>query len=600
MKSVRQKCLALVAAFGLLLTGAPMTAYAENAADTGSSDFRWEISKSKEATDLDENNVSEVTLALPAADYERTMDVVFVIDDTHAGSVIFEDAVSGLLDDLASKENLDIRVGIIAFDSVSRDWLEATSGGTYSGMVSIKDEGALNALKTAASTQLSYSGEGSMKKVGGTNTEWPIAMATEMLQTGNGEDKYMVMFSDLYSYIYRGQLTLNGTTYDNVPLSKRLGTWDQGSMSMGTKYDTFADAYANRAEGDETADGFFRDSSWESYWTTYQNLDSAPENTIKNDYQVDSHTFSGFEKSLCLTYDRLVEASANANVILINNSFYTGDSPSAQNMVQEMLTQLTETTNAKTYVYQTDSADEALSGDVADGIFAGLREDLIQLVDAGSSVVDEIGQGEDDAGNAYDFDFVNDIDQMTMTRGLDVNGDPIVLAKTQIDETTVGFGEQLADGSYEFVLHYYANGQDGTSNECFVWDINVPVTKDAPVKLTYHVVLTDPCTQPGTYSNLYTNLQAVLYPVDSNGTSGESELFERPSVSYTVANTEEPQEPSDPQQPDVPQQPEEPNESADGDSTNTAAVNVMAGWGMAAVLSGAILCVIHYKRRLHR
>ena len=129
MKSVRQKCLALVAAFGLLLTGAPMTAYAENAADTGSSDVRWEISKSKEATDLDENNVSEVTLALPAADYERTMDVVFVIDDTHAGSVIFEDAVSGLLDDLASKENLDIRVGIIAFDSVSRDWLEATSGG---------------------------------------------------------------------------------------------------------------------------------------------------------------------------------------------------------------------------------------------------------------------------------------------------------------------------------------------------------------------------------------------------------------------------------------------------------------------------------------
>lgn len=41
MKSVRQKCLALVAAFGLLLTGAPMTAYAENAADTGSSDVMF-------------------------------------------------------------------------------------------------------------------------------------------------------------------------------------------------------------------------------------------------------------------------------------------------------------------------------------------------------------------------------------------------------------------------------------------------------------------------------------------------------------------------------------------------------------------------------
>ena len=81
----------------------------------------WEISKSKTATNLDANYESQVTLALPAAGYERTMDVVLVIDDTHAGSVIFEDAVNSLLDELAGKPTLDIKVGVVAFDAVSRD-----------------------------------------------------------------------------------------------------------------------------------------------------------------------------------------------------------------------------------------------------------------------------------------------------------------------------------------------------------------------------------------------------------------------------------------------------------------------------------------------
>lgn len=363
----------------------------------------WEISKSKEATNLDDNYESQVTLSLPAADYKRSMDVVLVIDDTHAGSTIFEDAVSNLLSELAEKDTLDINVGVVAFDAVSRDWLSATTGGAYSGLVSIQDADALAALENAVSTQLNYDGTGYTKKVGGTNTEWAIDMASDMLSTGSGEDKYIVMFSDLYGYMYRGDLTIDGTTYSNVPVSKRIGTWNQGSLSMGTKYTTFADAY-----------------------------------------------------------------------------------------------------------------------------------------------------GTDNKGNEYDFDFVNDISTLTLT----VNGEELPARELDVTDgfftgsyetACYVFGDlrpmSLTSG-YPFALHYYANGEDGQSDECFVWEINVAVTKDTPVELTYSVKLTNPQSADGTYGqfdadgsehfdSLLTNLNATLYPVDSNGDQGMPEYFAKPTVSYT-------------------------------------------------------------------
>ena len=510
----------------------------------------WEISKSKEATNLDDNYESQVTLSLPAADYKRSMDVVLVIDDAHAGSTIFEDAVSNLLSELAAKDTLDINMGVVAFDAVSRDWLSATTGGAYSGLVSIQDADALAALENAVSTQLNYDGTGYTKKVGGTNTEWAIDMASDMLSTGSGEDKYIVMFSDLYGYMYRGDLTIDGTTYSNVPVSKRIGTWNQGSLSMGTKYTTFADAYANRADGEMTPDGFFRDSSWDSYWSTYGS--GSPENTIASAYQVGSGTFSGFEKSLCLTYDNLAKAAGKAKVIVVNNSFPTGDAPAAQEMVQEMLDELEDSGYIKTYRYQTNSADEALSGNAASMVFSGLREDLIQLVDSGSKVVDVIGYGTDNKGNEYDFDFVNDISTLTLT----VNGEELPARELDVTDgfftgsyetACYVFGDlrpmSLTSG-YPFALHYYANGEDGQSDECFVWEINVAVTKDTPVELTYSVKLTNPQSADGTYGqfdadgsehfdSLLTNLNATLYPVDSNGDQGMPEYFAKPTVSYT-------------------------------------------------------------------
>ena len=179
--------------------------------------------------------------------------------------------------------------------------------------------------------------------------------------------------------------------------------------------------------------------------------------------------------------------------------------------------------------------------------FADIQNDICYLLDAGSKVVDVMGYGTDNDGNAYDFDFVNDLSAMKLT----VNGEE--LPAQEIDVTDAfftgspetacyAFGE-AADGIYPFVLHYYANGEDGQSDECFVWEINVPVTKDTPVELTYSVKLTNPQTADGTYgqfdadgsehyASLLTNLSATLYPEDSNGILENLENFAKPTVSY--------------------------------------------------------------------
>ena len=66
------------------------------------------------------------------------------------------------------------------------------------------------------------------------------------------------------------------------------------------------------------------------------------------------------------------------------------------------------------------------------------------------------------------------------------------------------------------------------------------------MQLSYVVKLSNPQTAEGTYGEydangsqgktaLYTNNSAALYPVDSNGNKGASQVFPKPTVSYTVA-----------------------------------------------------------------
>ena len=497
------------------------------------------VSKSKTATPLDTSTwTSNVTLSLPSAEYEPVIDVVFILDDTYAGNGIFKDAATGLLNELSEKKNLDVNVGIVNFDAVARDWVAATTNSKHSGLVSLKNTEGLTALQNAIATKLDKNNDGQTKKIGATNIEWPLEMAQNMLASGKGTEKYAILFSDMYGYVYRGDLIIDGQTYENVPLSKRLYAGEskfyQGSLSMGTKYQSFADVYAHRNdEENQTTDGFFRDSSWDSYWSIYSGHMQIPTNPATEDsadpFGVPGG-YSGFEKSTCLVYDRLLQMKqAGINISIVNNDFAPGDIREV-GYVQSIKNDMLDTLEQKGI--SVIKTQENVTAEDMTNVFDTLKDQLIQVVSAGSTVTDKIGTN---------FDFVG---LNTMSLKIGDNTIPGV-----IDEATntITFKHGGKDNAHVVVYD--------SSADSFTWTINEDVTKDARVQLTYSVKLTKPETAAGTYGvtdlngdgkvdgtdttytdtdALYTNESATMVPKDSNGNTGVEQTFPMPSVSYTI------------------------------------------------------------------
>ena len=336
-----RRILAMLLTAAMLVTMFPAAMFATPTAEAGSEGVpQLDVSKSKTATNLEQNEngdwQSDVTLSLPSEEYSQKMDVVFVIDDTSAGSGIFEESVTQLLTELAETENLDINVGIVAFDAVARDWLAATSD--YEGMVSVKDADAFQALKTAVSTTLAYENSGYTQKIGATNTEWPIDMATEMLNSGRADaEKYLLVFSDMYGYVYRGQMTINDQVFDNVPVGVRHQGYNQAQLAIAApKYDTWSDLYSHKDEKDTTMDSFFRDSSWDAYWSIYQNMgDNIPE-LVEGESPVWGEAyFTPFEKSTCLTYDAILRTVAQGIQVTVINNDFASEYPAIQTIKNE-------------------------------------------------------------------------------------------------------------------------------------------------------------------------------------------------------------------------------------------------------------------------
>lgn len=558
-----RRILALLLTLAMFVTMFPTAMFATNE-KTESNVPDLDVSKSKTAENLvqqeDGSWQSDVTLSLPAADYSQQIDVVFVIDDTSAGSGIFEESANALLDELAEKKNLDINVGLVTFDAVARDWLAVTSNNEYSGLVSIKEPSALSALKTAIGTKLSYDNpDGYTKKIGGTNTEWPIDMATEMLNNSGRQDaeKQMLVFSDMYGYVYRGTLTIGETDYLDVPMGIRNGNDPDPMSKLGIsapKYNSWDEVYNDSNRYYTDYDSFFRDSSWNAYWSIYRAMgDNIPElvtDVIETPYG--ETYFTPFEKSTCLTYDNIVEASEQGvQITIVNNDFLPENQPDIQKIKDGMLEDLVENNHISLIKETIEDPEVGFTSDQMSTIFDDLTDELIQVVDAGSYVVDVIGS---------DFDFVED-SAPTLT----VNGESITATPIEKDGATAAWYYGGTEEKPRFELYYYENGTQNPYNkeehlsECFIWKTNEAITKDAAVQLTYTVQLSNPKTDPGTYgqfdgngdgivegteekvnaeSALYTNESATIYPVETGSTVvGTPEDFPKPSVSYTIEDT---------------------------------------------------------------
>ncbi|MCD7864191.1 MAG: VWA domain-containing protein [Lachnospiraceae bacterium] len=532
----------------------------------------WDLSKSKEATNLemnlDENYESQVTLSLPSANYTGNLDVVFVLDgSTSHDNTNLAAQAAVLLKELTAYENLTIKVGVVIF-------------GGYNPILASTDlldlDTNLKTLQDFLTTDYK-----SMDGRSGSNLQAGVEKARALLNadtTVDSSDKYMIILtdggarmwydsasgeamSDAYAYgtsvwwnsneDWHNRYGVTGTeSYVSETAPTFESVWNDGQSGIDIgKYGLSYSEHQNVLVGDTTI--------------TYASWDTAMH---AEDY------YTTYEAACYYAATSIVAASQEVNVCMVTYEYYSNTTYTT--FTEQFKTWL-EDYVTRYNINQTEDIDE----ETAAAVFAEVKDELIQLVDAGSAVVDEMGETAD-----YDFDFINDINELTLTV------DNVAYAVTQIDDTSYGFGSSTGNEdktkSYQFVLIYYENGttySDTTYGECFILYINVPITKNDQVQLTYSVILTNPQKTAGTYGtydqygdnndgsdsyDLYTNNVATLYPVDSDGNPGTSEDFQKPTVSYTVVEEPETLEEEDTPETETPEEDDTPEPETEEDDTS--------------------------------
>lgn len=530
MKKFTSKIIALFIAALMICSVLPMGVFAVDLGEEPT--IEWDISKSKSATNLDENFESQVTLSLPSAEEELVTDVVFVLDKSTSADIENQAlAMLAELKDQVKETNAKVKVGVVIFNKKANvtDFLDL--------------ETQYDDIKTAIEQNISS----------GTNTHAGLLAGKKMLDDDiavAASRKYLIFVSDAITYLFddgNGNPTSIAseqyywetgkiTSARYVNYTGAAMKYPYGTNIFGSSIEDYFDAVGNLIKNDGT-----------KYWTPYDG-DLANAVTLKSRFnergsatlteeeftdllgknisdRVENHA-NNLDTALYLTwktYSECIDAGYNCYALNATNNNYSKDYPWAQEFMDFL------------------AGGQTVS-------FQKIQNDILYLIDAGSTVVDYIGSGIDNYGNEYDFEFVNDIDTITLTVGDET------LDKHTIDENHYGFGpddysfNDSVEYRYRFELIYEPD------EDRFTWYINEPVSNFAPVQLTYTVKLTNPQTTPGTYgvydengsnghSGLYTNEFAYIQAHDTAGTVYAPDYFSMPTVSYTVESEEPEPEP---------------------------------------------------------
>ena len=482
-------------------------------------------SKSKEATKLvkqsDGTYTSDVTLTLPSVEESPVYDVAFVLDKS-ASAELEREALAMLkqLQNQIAGTQITIKVGVVIFNK----------------------EAHVTELKnlTTEYEQIEKAIKEEIKS--GTNTHAGLLAGKALLDNDTDvadDHKYLIFVSDGITYMYNAEPTA-------IALQGGDQTETDGS-------DAFAgpDNWPTKYGSNDVPD------NWKTWLEGIFTLIQKDKDTYELPY---AQTASGLQKTKWLPYiEKMNHATSVDKALYLTNETYQSVKTAGYHCYAMMATQ----NEGQEYLWGPSFMSYLAGGKEVS--FEDIHNDIYYLLSEGSTVEDVIGYGTDNRGNAYNFDFVNDMSKLTLkvgTETLEATDLSLDLSYDDANETArYGFAPKRVQittdtdqsnipeqdpYSYDYVLHYYQNGKDGKSDECFVWDINVPVSKFAPVSLTYQVKLTNAQTSSGTYGtydkngsqnkdSLYTNKSATLYPVDSNQDYGTPENFQKPTVSYTVS-----------------------------------------------------------------
>lgn len=480
---------------------------------------KWDHSKSKTATNLDNNYTSEVTLSLPSKEEQLTTEVCFVIDkSSFANTQGPALKLLGDLKDAVNNSGAKVQVDIVEFNRTAHDH------GSYD-LAKQYDE-IVDAFKKQNS--------------GGTNMHAGLLLAQKVLARNSSisdSRKYMVLVSDGDSYLY----CKNGDY--NTPYSRSyISVKSAGDSAYGGFYDEGwycpSAGYEDKASGKQNVKR--PTTSSQSGWKAYlDDVAARNQESNGNSYDFVWKYYDGWQS---MTADQITadgdgfktqpavpRSASNLDMGFLNAASVYHDL-AAKYHCYAMAVPSWNTADGGKSAFM----NYLNNGAVTD--FESIKNEILYYLGAGSTVEDYIGYTKD-----YNFD-LKDPDDMVIT--IDGNESETYKA-VKLGENQYGFGPELDNGQYSYEVTYTPD--EKTDGEHIEWTINTNVTNFQRVNLTYKVQLMNPKTAPGTYgeydkdgsqkkSGLYTNSRAVLHPVASDNTQGASEEFLKPTVSYTIEN----------------------------------------------------------------
>ena len=437
-------------------------------------------SKSKTAEQLDENFKSQVALSLPSAEEQLVSDVVLVLDKS-TSTGLKEQALEMLqnLKKEVQEKGAKVKVGVVLFNKEAHT----------DGFMDLETQ--YEAIEAAICQEIKS----------GTNLHAGILAGKSMLDQDTGvadERKTLVVVSDGITYMFNENPT--------------AVAW--GFMADSPKHFAGPDNW-NSKYGNNQAP-----ADWNTWLTGIEARLSEQKDTHDYPYGTEPDVslitpveeagkyVNSIDKALYLSYEAYAQAASEG--------YHCYAMP------------ITPPGTASNYEWGMSFMRYLANGKQVS--FDSIENDILYAVDKGSVVKDYMGYVKED----YNFDF-DHLDQLT------VGGKALSMYQ---EGNTWYFGDgEPGPQNYRFKVVYDAGNKAET--EMFTWYINEPVLNFAPVQLTYTVKLINPKTADGTYGKydrdgsqhyegLYTNQEAVLYPVDSRGNEYRSEEFAKPTVSYVV------------------------------------------------------------------
>ncbi len=501
----------------------------------------WNVSKSKTATNLDQNFISDITLSLPSAEENLKTDIVFVFDESSCSAPVKAE-VSAMLERLYAQEEgsgAAIQIGAVQF-----------RGEVTEFPLTLLNSDTKDALADFMSKR---------PKVGGSNMSMGLLVGEKMLDEDSTVDagrKYLILVSDGITYIWDDPATperenigvnFSGGDTPNHPFLAGPDGWD---VRYGQKYVP---------------------TDWNEHLTEV-GISLTDTITQKASAYVRGRDISG--KPFVKPDEQWRYMSTVDIALFMSNQVYQR----VAGKYHTFACMAGVESEMESYPYGPAFMEYLANG--KEVTFDNVEKEILYLLDAGSEVRDYMGY----VNGEYNFDFVEDTDRMFLTIG-----------KERYDAVCIGtnqYGFKPVGDDWAYTLRYVPGNKP--EEEHFVWTIYEPIGNFTTVQLHYSVKLMNPQAEAGVYGEydrdgsqnklaLYTNNRATLYPVDSNHVKGEPEDFQKPTVSYMVKATD-PETPEPPVPPTPTTPPTAPQTGDDSHMMRWITLGTLALWGVASIV----------------